>query len=477
MKVRRRGLSLIWIIITAFFSAGCSSFDTMVRSVENTFTKKQSEFDAAMLDEARMAYQSGDIILAEERYKEYIGKNQRSGDKASLAVAHAQLGRIAFEKRDFKASHRHFEEAIKLDPDNLEARGQYGESLYRQKDYNRAQTVFQLALQDAPNDSRFQVMLGLTLAQQKQYQVGLRYLKQALGEQGAYEEIAHIYNSHYEFEKATLAMSKARESYSKQQQLAARSPGGISTPRHAGQQETARPHATQFPASQARLYHPAQTAVLPQQQPNDIQQIGRQGQHAVPQQMPMPQQQFVTQQPMQHHAVQQPTQPYPQQPAMMPNIPYSYQHPYRSQQNDNTNYGVMNSPVQPGQNPAISQPQQIQQPQPQGVQDHRPPQGFAAMGQHPPAAPTQETQTIFAPLQHHDRWEIAYHPNDSDAQPDIMQPGTMYSMTSSPINPLVERATTAEQPATTSSPHSTMPMTGNQNSQAYFPTFFGHSSL
>ena len=457
---------------------GCLNFDSLVRSTENTIGKNQPDVDTAMIDEAGKAYQSGNFTLAEQRYKEYIGKNQRFSDKTSLAVANSQLGRIAFEKSDFKASNRYFEEAIKLDPDNLESSGLYGESLYTQKEYHRAESLFRQALQVAPNDRRFQIMLGLTLAQQKQYQAGLRYLKQALGEQGAYEEMAHIYNSHFEFDKATLAMSKARESYNKQQQLAALSSGGLSIPIHAGQQGTALHHATQFPAAaQTSPYQPTQSVLLSQQQAANMH--GLQQQNAVPRQMPM-QQYYVMQQPVQTFAAQQPAPPFPQQqPA---NIPYSYS--YQPTQNYGANDGTydstMNPAAQPGQYPGIAMPQQqVYENPPQRPRDNRPPQGFAAAQQQPmTTAPVPVPQTIPAPFRYNDM-EIAYHPNDSDSQPGVMPPGTTYPMMSSPgmpspVNPLAERAAQNGQLPVSFPVNSAMPMTGNWTSQAQSPAFYGY---
>ena len=439
-------ITLLLFAVTTIFSSGCSNLDSLVRSVENTFGKDKHEagIDAAALDEAGKAWQTGHLVLAEERYKDYIEKNQRSEDKASLAVAHSQLGRIAYDKSDFQASNRYFEDAIKLDPDNLDLRGLYSESLYRQKEYIRAETLCHQALQVAPNDRRFQITLGLTMAQQKQYQAGLRYLKQALGEQGAYEEIARIYHGHSEFGKAALAMSKARESYSKQQQLAANFPNGgfpngVSVPAHVEPQRATVP-VTQFPvATQTQPYQPVQTAFPPQQQ----------------------------------------------QSGMMSNTTYSHQPQYPPSQNYSANIGAnngtMNPAVQPGHYPdSPMPPHQVMPPQqafPQQPQDNRPPQGFAAMQQPMSATPIAGQQTLSAPFQHNAR-EIAYHPNYSDTQPGVMQPGTLYPATSSgtpsPINPLAERVVSSEPSSTPSPANSAIPMNGNWNNQTRNPVFFGY---
>jgi len=219
----RPGISCVWGMAAILLMTGCSHFDTLVRSTKNPTDRSPTVADATILDEATVAYQAGNLIQAEERYKEYLERNSRSGDQATLAFAKAQLGRIALEKNDFKASRQYFDEATRLDPENLQIRGMYAESLYRQKDYKQAEILFKQALQEAPENerSKFQIMLGRTLAEQKQYQAGQRYLKQALGDQKAYEEMAFIYRQHGEGDMAVLAMGKARDSQMKNRQLAA----------------------------------------------------------------------------------------------------------------------------------------------------------------------------------------------------------------------------------------------------------------
>ena len=532
-------ISLLLFAVTTISSAGCSNLDSWVRSAGNPFRKEKPDsvvdtttFDASTINEAGKAWQSGNHTLAEERYKDYLEKNQRSEDKASLAVANYQLGRIAFEKSDFMASNRYFDEAIKLDPNNVEVHGLYGQNLYMQKEYHRAESIFLQALQIAPNDRRFQIMLGRTMAQQKQYQAGLRYLKQALGEQGAYEEMARIYTDHSEFDKATLAMGKARESHTKQQQLAARFPNDglpnddVSVSTRFEQQRVPTMAAQSPGASQTPPYQPSQTAYPSQQQPVQIHQqhfagqqstgqqsagqqsAGQQSvvrQNVTPQQVPVQQYQYPHQ-----YAVQQPVQSYPQQqqPVMIPNISYSNQPQYPPAQNNGAYYGannngIMNPAVQsgqysgqyPGQYSDIPMPQQPMPLQrayenyPQQPQDNRPPQGFAATGQRPMAtAPTGGMQTIPVPYQQNHR-EIAWYPNYSDSQPSAippgpMQPGTLYPVTQSPglaspgmpspINPLAERHDSAEQSPTPPSSNSAFPMTGNWNNQTQSPVFSGY---
>ena len=457
-----RDIHIVLIIVAIFFITGCSSFHALIRSVENPLGKRQNEIDAEILAEAQEAYQAKNIDLAKELYQEYIDKNRRSNDKASLAIAYSQLGRIAFDKNNFGESNRHFDKAIELDPGNLDIFGMYGESLYWQKDYVRANALFRQAIQVAPEDARFQLMLGRTLAQQKQYLLGQRYLKQSLGEQGAYEELAHIYHEHGEQEMAALAVTKARETQSKQQQLAAVSGQG-GRPQSSGFRDSfgREPNSQNgYAVSQSRVGQPVDTMQVSQSpgvmptQPYQQPQVfpPQQGQATAMQQVVIPQQNALGQQipmqqyPVQQYPAQQSVQQFPsQQPVMFTNQDY----PQPPPQN-----GVPLNPNALPQNPYPAahlpqqQPQQTFEPQPQWQQDNRPPYGFAATEQPPSAYPQTAGIQTGPGTTGQNGQEIAYHPNYAAPQPGMPQPNMTSSGMPSPINPLADSSVPAwQQPA------------------------------
>jgi len=425
-------MTVVLIGAATILTMGCSSFHALFRSVETPIRKKQSEIDAIILADAQEAYRVGNLAQADELYREYVERGYRSRDKDAQAFAYVQLGRIAHEKSDFKAGNRYFEKAVELDPENLDTRGMYAESLYWQKDYNRAEALIKQAMQAAPNDPRFQVMLGRTLAQQKQYQHGQRYLKLALGEQGAYEELARIYHDHREYEMAALAATKSRESLKRQvaaasdpqnlqpntpmqvtQAPGSQAPGAMPTPSYQVRQ-MASPQSVPQPPSQAAVMHPV---VLPQhpalQQQVSVQYIPSQ-QNQV-QQYPPPFQ--PQQQPQQQVMMMSANQGHPQSPVQ--NVPAQNFVP------------MVPTAAQPAPSPVPHSPQQTPESLPQWQPDHRPPYGFAATGQ--PANP-QMTGIQSAP---EPQWpiaqEIAFHPNYAAPQPGMSSPAMP-----SPINPLAD---------------------------------------
>ena len=219
-----RYLFIFLLGATAIFSMGCSYFNTMVQTIENKIMPSDPQHGLAVLEDAKEAQKTGDYAQAELYYLEYTDKYKRTENPVDMGFAYSQLGELALQKNQFEASNRYFEESIKHNPADLEVYGKYGESLFRlQGNYTGAETLFRQAMTLAPNDPRFQLQLGRTLAYQKKYQAGLGYLKTAIGEQQAYDEIAKIYHQHGEYESAALAMTKSHESQTRQQRALAQS--------------------------------------------------------------------------------------------------------------------------------------------------------------------------------------------------------------------------------------------------------------
>ena len=315
-----RYLFIVLLGATAIFSMGCSYFNTMVQTIENKITPSDPQHGLAVLEDAKEAQKSGNYAQAELYYLEYVEEYKRMENPIDMAFAYSQLGELALQKNQFEASNRYFEESIKQNPSDLEVYGKYGESLFRlQGNYVGAEAMFRQAMTLAPNDPRFQLQLGRTLAYQKKYQAGLGYLKTALGEQQAYDEIAKIYHQHGEYERAALAMTKAHESQNKRQLAQSGSnqnravtemrPSNQSTTLPVGQQTLATNSNDGFASSssapidnvqqslpnviQQQPIVPAQT--MPPQQPQQIpiQQVLVQ-QSTVPQSQPVMQQQYGT---------------------------------------------------------------------------------------------------------------------------------------------------------------------------------------
>ncbi|MDR0335765.1 MAG: hypothetical protein LBI18_01605, partial [Planctomycetaceae bacterium] len=122
-----------------------------------------------------------------------------------LAILNAKEQKITESEQYFRA-------ALKLDKENITLLCDFAKLYSDQKNYADAETILKNALLLAPNHRRTLFNLGCIIALQKDRQTeGLRYLKFAIGEIAAYQELAKIYrqqgnNSQAEFaeQRATL---------------------------------------------------------------------------------------------------------------------------------------------------------------------------------------------------------------------------------------------------------------------------------
>jgi Flp pilus assembly protein TadD len=201
---------VVGLILAIVLLQGCSQIQTVFQSKEMSVKNSVSQTDESLFEEAKHASDNGDKSRAEEIYREYIRKHPQVNANA-LGVAYARLGMLLSEKKEYQESRDCFEKAMNYKPDNLEICGAYANSLFEQEDYIGAESLWRQGLQISPNDKRFQMMLGYTLAQEKKYQSGISYLKRAVGEQKAYEEMASIYRSHEEYDKAIAALNQLQK--------------------------------------------------------------------------------------------------------------------------------------------------------------------------------------------------------------------------------------------------------------------------
>ena len=218
------GFVLILMSVFVLF-AGCAQIGGYYHSVKNGFGKKEvHENGVVSLDEAKQYEMSGNPADAERLYLDYVNQASPSGNAESLAVAYSRLGVITARRGDYPASTDYFEKALTLNPNDVEISGAFAQSLFEQKKYVMAENLLRHGLLLEPEDKRIQYLLGYTLAEQKKYSLAARYLKQALGDEKAYQEMAMIYEKHGQKNAAILAVSKARQSGLNDQQ-----PGFAST--------------------------------------------------------------------------------------------------------------------------------------------------------------------------------------------------------------------------------------------------------
>jgi tetratricopeptide (TPR) repeat protein len=107
-------------------------------------------------------------------------------------------------------SEYYFRESLKLDKENTALLCDFAKLYSDQKNYANAETILKNALLIAPDHRRTLFNLGFIIALQHDRQTeGLRYLKLAIGEAAAYQELAKIYRQQGNNAQAEFAEQRA----------------------------------------------------------------------------------------------------------------------------------------------------------------------------------------------------------------------------------------------------------------------------
>ncbi|MDR1491982.1 MAG: tetratricopeptide repeat protein [Planctomycetaceae bacterium] len=422
-----------WILAIVLLQ-GCSQIQTVFQLKETSVKNSVSQADESLFEEAKRDSDNGDKSHAIEIYREYIKKHPK-GNANALGVAHARLGMLLSEQKEYQESRDCFEKAMNYKPGDLEICGAYANSLFEQEDYRSAESLWRQGLQISPNDKRFQMMLGYTLAQEKKYQAGISYLKRAVGEQKAYEEMAAIYRSHEEYDRAIIALNKSQQSRSKERQMEQQASYVANQPVNRYQ------NAKEYTTANAAVFNNVNN--LPFNHGVNVREISQPPYYNSHNNPPIYAAQQNRERPLiQSYAPQaltaQPQQIAPQ--SITQNGYYTYSQP--------SNYGNYDVPptsnVAPQQQPLPNRQTEMPPTEPSpGVQPTGMPYGFAASQPNvnlPPPAPDQNANLpqYYVPQEiaqrpHYDRPPIQNYPNRNPSAPYYAAP--MESV-QQPVNPL-----------------------------------------
>lgn len=168
--------------IAILFLAGCvTSTTTSSRNFEKT-----DETDAAVQNYSLGAryYQNGSYEIAKERLERALEFDPKMAEAHyMLALTHEQLGnpRLATE---------HYSQAVRVEPDNYNARNAYAVFLCREQQFDEAVKQFDKALNISDNDTRFVMYTnaGACMTQKPDYEKAEEYFREALTEKPAHGE-------------------------------------------------------------------------------------------------------------------------------------------------------------------------------------------------------------------------------------------------------------------------------------------------
>lgn len=166
--------------IVIFFLVGC------VTSTSTSSVKFEETDEAAMQNYYLGAryYHNGNYDIARERLERALELDPK------LAEAHYTLA-LTYEKLENpRLATEHYREAVRVAPNNYDARNAYAVFLCRQRRYDDAAKQFDKALKIAINDTRFTVYTnaGACMTQKPDYEKAEEYFRKALNDRPTHAE-------------------------------------------------------------------------------------------------------------------------------------------------------------------------------------------------------------------------------------------------------------------------------------------------
>ncbi len=214
------GLGLLVILPTAFGQESSSSsgsiFDSVLIQTATDSVSPKVAADPAertletLLTEANEAERRQDWKSAFLHYDEAMKRAQAEQQRPSEVMAIHRMAVIRAIEKKYDDSEELFRQALILGGDNVVLLGDFAKLFSDQQRYDDAETVLKNAMLVEPNHRRTLFNLGLVIALQENREMeGLRYLKIALGDAGAYRELAKIYRWRQNVNQAEFSEQRA----------------------------------------------------------------------------------------------------------------------------------------------------------------------------------------------------------------------------------------------------------------------------
>ena len=112
-----------------------------------------------MLDSGRRALEAGDLVRAEQSFRQYLAEHPESAEALS------NLGAICARREQFREAVGFYQKALKADPKLIPVHFNLAISLARLNDYAAEAEHLRIFLQFYPNEARARQLLGLCLTE------------------------------------------------------------------------------------------------------------------------------------------------------------------------------------------------------------------------------------------------------------------------------------------------------------------------
>lgn len=181
MSYSRRLLALFVVFAFAGLQSACIS----------TTTGKTRAEPASNEDAAKQYYQLGARYFRNGTYELARDRLQRALElDPELAIAHSTLA-LTYEQLDnTRLAAQHYERAVKLEPNSVDARNTYAVFLCRQRRFDDANDQFQRIrrLDDVNTPEIMMTNAGVCMAQKPDLDLAESYFREALEHKGSYGE-------------------------------------------------------------------------------------------------------------------------------------------------------------------------------------------------------------------------------------------------------------------------------------------------
>ncbi|MDR2438572.1 MAG: hypothetical protein LBE12_04250 [Planctomycetaceae bacterium] len=163
----------------------------------------------------------GDIVGAVRSYNAFIASNKKQTTNGTLAAPYHRLALIAWKQSEIRNAGVYFRYAMKyaLGGNVPIIAGDYALFLIEQNDLKQAEVILRNALVHYSENKRLLYYLGRCTAQQEKTIEALRYFSASVGEERAYQEVAHLYRQWGDFERAEFLDTKRNEYLAKRNKI------------------------------------------------------------------------------------------------------------------------------------------------------------------------------------------------------------------------------------------------------------------
>jgi len=183
--VKTWSILLVAVSVCALI-CGCVSTSTSTGSSLSTDTIEPDDAEAALqyYQLGAQYYHKGSYELARDRLIRALEFDPK------MAIAHSTLALTYIRLENPRLAIEHYEQAVKVEPDNVDVRNAYAVYLCQEQKYDEARVQFDKGIAAYDNDNA-EVMLtnaGVCMANKPDYDLAEQYFRQALEFKSSYGE-------------------------------------------------------------------------------------------------------------------------------------------------------------------------------------------------------------------------------------------------------------------------------------------------